>query len=88
MADKFSPTQIHQLRQVISDVLDEKLDIKLDEKLGENYKARFDRIENNTDMACKIAKDTREELTLTQTKVDRHDGEIKELQSFAGFATT
>ncbi len=87
MADKFSPTQIHQLRQVISEVIEEKLDIKLDEKLGENYKARFDRIENNTDMACKIAKDTQDEHAITQSKVDRHDHEIKKLQTFVGFAT-
>lgn len=86
MADKFSPTQIHQLRQVISDVVAEQPDIKLDEKLGENYKARFDRIENNTDMACKIAKDTQDEHAITQAKVDRHDHEIKTLQSFVGFA--
>lgn len=87
MADKFSPNQIHQLRQVISEVIEEKLDIKLDEKLGENYKARFEKIENNTDAACKIASDTQQELIVTQAKVDRHNQEIQELQKFTGFAT-
>lgn len=38
--------------------------------------------------ACKIAKDTNEELTATQAKLDPHDTAIKALQSFPGFATT
>lgn len=88
MADKFLLTQIHQLRQVISDVIEEKLDTKLDEKLGENYKARFDRIKNNTDMACKIAKDTQDEHTITQSKVDRHIHEIKAVQVLSGFTVS
>jgi len=35
----------------------------------------------------KIVSDTRQEQVLTQAKVDRHDDEIKELQTFTGFAT-
>lgn len=80
MPATFNHAQIQQLKQAMKEVL-------VDE-LGENYKKRFDRIENNTDMACKIAKDTQEEHILTQSKVDRHDKEIKQLQRFVGFAST
>ncbi len=76
----FNNTQIQQIKVAMKQAL-------VDE-LGENYQGRLDRIENKIDMACKISKDTREELTLTQAKVDRHDTEIKELQTFTGFATT
>lgn len=47
MPTTFNHAQIQQLKQAMKEVL-------VDE-LGENYKARFDRIENNTDMACKIS---------------------------------
>lgn len=79
MSTTFNHAQIQQFKQAMKEVL-------IDE-LGENYKARFDRIEKNTDMACKIAKDTQEELAIMRNRVDRHDREIKELQSFTGFAT-
>jgi hypothetical protein len=79
MPTTFNHAQIQQFKQAMKEVL-------VDE-LGENYKARFDRIENNTDMACKIAKDTQDEHAITQSKVDRHDHEIKKLQIFVGFAT-
>ena len=88
MADTFSPKQIKQIRQVLEDVIDYKFEQKFTEKLGENFKERIDRIENNTDRACKIAKDTQEELAILGAKVDRHDKEIRQLQSFTGFATT
>jgi len=64
------------------------LERTFEDKLGEDFKERLNRIEDNTDRACKIAKDTREEQVLTQAKVDRHDAEIKALQAFTGFATT
>ncbi len=79
MPTTFNHAQIQQFKQAMKEVL-------VDE-LGENYKDRFDRIENNTDMACKIAKDTQDEHAITQSKVDRHDHEIKKLQTFVGFAT-
>lgn len=79
MSDSFNHTQIRQIKLAMKQVL-------VDE-LGENYQGRLDRIENKVDLACKIAKDADEELTLTQVKVDRHDNEIKELQAFTGFAT-
>lgn len=60
----------------------------IDDQFGPDVLERLDRIERNTDVACKIAKDTQVEHILTQSKVDRHDIEIKQLQSFAGFATT
>lgn len=79
MDTTFNNTQIQQFKLAMKQVL-------VDE-LGENYKQRFDRIENNTDKACKIAKDTDEELTVTQAKVDKHDDQIIELQKFVGLAT-
>lgn len=45
MPATFNHTQIQQIKLAMKEVL-------VDE-LGENYRARFDRIENNTDMACK-----------------------------------
>lgn len=79
MPTTFNHAQIQQFKQAMKEVL-------VDE-LGKNYKDRFDRIENNTDMACKIAKGTQEEHAITKSKVDRHDREIKKLQSYVGFAT-
>lgn len=80
MSDSFNHTQIQQIKLAMKQVL-------VDE-LGENYQGRLDRIENKVDLACKIAKDADEELTVTQAKVDRHDAEIKELQTFTGLAIT
>lgn len=71
---------LQNIREIVEVVVEEKLE----EQLGDNYQGRLDRIENKVDMACKIANDTREEHVLTQAKVDRHDEEIKQLQSFTG----
>lgn len=79
MSTTFNNAQIQQIKQAMKEVL-------VDE-LGENYQGRLDRIENKVDMSCKIAKDTQDEHTVTKAKVDRHDDEIKQLQSFTGFAT-
>jgi len=79
MSTTFNNAQIQQIKQAMKEVL-------VDE-LGENYQGRLDRIENKVDMSCKIAKDTQDEHAVTKAKVDRHDEEIKQLQSFAGFAT-
>jgi hypothetical protein len=78
MNQTFNNAQIQQFKLAMKQVL-------VDE-LGENYKQRFDRIENNTDAACKVAKDTDEELTVTQAKVDDHEVRITDLES--NFATT
>lgn len=79
MDQTFNNTQIQQLKLAMQQVIDDQF--------GPDVLKRLDRIENNTDAACKIAKDADEELTVTQAKVDRHDVEIKELQAFTGFAT-
>ena len=79
MDTTFSHAQIKQLKLAVEQVIDAKF--------GENIMERIDKIENNTDLACKISSDTQQELILTQAKVDRHDSEIKVLQSVAGFAT-
>lgn len=60
------------------------LERTFEDKLGENFKERLNRIEDNTDRACKISKDTREEQVLTQSKVDKHENQIIELQTFTG----
>jgi len=65
------------LKDLVGDVIDEKLQ----QRLGENFSERIDKIERNTDAACKIAKDTGEELTVTQTKVDDHEIRINSLES-------
>lgn len=71
------------LKDLIGDVVTEKLKAEL----GENFSERIERIENNTDRAVKIASDTREELVVTQAKVDKHEDQIIELQKVAGLAT-
>ena len=78
-----SKQDLTNLKNVIGDVVDEKLK----QRLGENFSERIDKIERNTDAACKIAKDTREEQVLTQAKVDKHEDQIIELQAFTGLAT-
>ena len=78
MDQTFNNTQIQQFKLAMKQVLVEEL--------GENYKGRFDRIENNTDASCKTSSDTREELTVTQSKVDDHEIRITSLES--NFATT
>lgn len=77
MNDSFTHTQLQQLEQVVEKVLNRKL--------GDDYMDRIERIENNTDSACKISKDTNEELTVTQAKVDDHEERITILES--NFAT-
>ena len=101
MTDSFSNTQIKQLKQVIGEGVDKKLshyptnaefgqilEKTFEDKLGGDFKERLNQIENNTDMACKISKDTREELVVTQAKVDQHENQIIALQHFTSFATT
>lgn len=72
-----SKQDLTNLKDLIGDVVTEKLK----EELGENFKERLDRIEKNTDAACKIAKDADEELTVTQGKVDDHEERITALES-------
>ena len=78
MDTTFNNAQIQQFKVAMKQVL-------VDE-LGENYKERFDRIENNTDSACKVGSDNRQELVVTQSKVDDHEIRITDLES--NFATT
>lgn len=80
------PIDYKKIKQIVETAVELKVEELLDEKLGENYQERFNRMENNIDKAVKIASDTQQELVVTQAKVDRHDREIKELQSFAGFS--
>ncbi len=79
MDQTFNNSQIQQFKLAMKQVLVEEL--------GEDYKGRFDRIENNTDASCKTSSDTREELTVTQAKVDKHEDQIIALQNFTGFVT-
>ncbi|MFH1244612.1 MAG: hypothetical protein V1487_03550 [bacterium] len=80
-----SKQDLKNIREIVEVVVEEKLETKLEEKLGEDYQGRLDRIENKVDMACKIAKDADEELTVTQAKVDGHEERIVALES--NFAT-
>ncbi len=73
MNQTFNNAQIQQFKLAMKQVL-------VDE-LGENYKQRFDRMENNTDAACKVGSDNREELVVTQAKVDDHEVRITDLES-------
>lgn len=76
-----SKQDLTNLKDIIGDVVTEKLKTEL----GENFKEKIERIENNTDAACKITKDADEELTVTQAKVDDHEVRIMDLES--NFAT-
>lgn len=76
MATTFNDLQLKQIKQVVKDVLDEEMP------------QRLDHIENKIDKVLKIVTTTHDELLLTQAKVDRHDKEIKQFESFVGFATT
>lgn len=80
MDQTFNNTQIQQIKLAVEQVIDAKF--------GPDVLGRLDRIENNTDSACKIAKDADEELTVTQSKVDKHEVQIIELQHFTGLAAT
>lgn len=75
MPTTFNHAQIQQIKQVVKEVLDDEMP------------DRLDHIENKIDKVLKIVTDTHQELILTQSKVDRHDREIKDLQTFTGFAT-
>lgn len=77
MDQTFNNTQIQQFKLAMKQVL-------VDE-LGENYQGRLDRIENKVDLACKIAKDTQDEHSITQSKVDDHEERLSDLES--NFAT-
>ena len=73
---------LHNLKDLIGDVVTEKLQTEI----GENYKERFERMEKSIDACCKISADTRDEQVLTQAKVDNHEERVSILESH--FATT
>lgn len=75
MNDSFNHTQIQQLKLVIEEVMDEMLEEKLQP------------LKQDIDKVLKIVSDDRQEIPVIEAKVDRHDTEIKELQTFAGLAT-
>jgi|APSaa5957512622_1039677.scaffolds.fasta_scaffold32833_2 uncharacterized coiled-coil protein SlyX len=91
MLTKQDLTNIRDVVEVaVEEALEEKLGPAIDAKLDTRFDSlekKVDRIENTIDATHKIVSDTRDELTLTQAKVDRHDTEIKDLQTFTGFAT-
>lgn len=64
--------------------------VVVNERLEEHFETKFadklDNIENKVDKTLKIASDTRQEQVLTQAKVDKHEEQIIELQSFVGLA--
>lgn len=69
------------LKDLIGDVVAEKIKLEI----GENFKEKIDRIEINTDAACKVGSDNRQELAITESKVDDHEVRISDLES--NFAT-
>ncbi len=77
-----SKQDLTNLKDLIGNVVDEKLQ----QRLGENFSERIDRIERNTDAACKVGSDNRQELVVTQNKVDDHEIRISNLES--NFATS
>lgn len=68
---------LNNLKELVGTVVTEKLKVEL----GENFKEKLERIERNTDSACKVAKDADEELTVTQAKVDNHEERILVIES-------
>lgn len=80
MVATFNNAQIQQIKLAVEQVIDAKF--------GENVMERINRIENNTDSACKISSDTQQEMAILGSRVDRHDHEINSLQHFVGFAST
>ena len=73
MDSSFNHIQLKQLKQVVKDVLDEEMP------------NRLDNIENKIDRVLKIVTDTKQELVLTQSKVDNLEVRISTLES--NFAT-
>ena len=75
MSDSFNHTQIQQLKIVIEEVMDEMFEEKLQP------------LKQDIDKVLKIVSDDSQEVPLIEAKVDRHDTEIKAVQSFTGIAT-
>jgi len=71
----------------IQAIVESAIDMKVGQIIDEKIDAKLTPLRNDLDKVLKIVTDTQQELILTQGKVDRHDDEIKELQTFAGFAT-
>jgi hypothetical protein len=78
MDQTFNNTQIQQIKVAVEQVIEAKF--------GPDVHARLDRIENNTDAACKVGSDNRQELAIAESKVDDHEVRITDLES--NFVTT
>ena len=71
----------------IQNIVESAIDMKVRQIIDEEITEKLTPLRNDIDKVLKIVSDTRQEQVLTQAKVDRHDDEIKELQTFTGFAT-
>jgi len=71
----------------IQNIVESAIDMKVRQIIDEEITEKLTPLRNDIDKVLKIVSDTRQEQVLTQAKVDRHDDEIKELQTFTGLAT-
>jgi len=71
----------------IQNIVESAIDMKVRQIIDEEITEKLTPLRNDIDKVLKIVSDTRQEQVLTQAKVDRHDDEIKEIQTFTGLAT-
>lgn len=72
-----------RIQAIVESAIDMKVRQIIDEKIDEKLAP----LQNNIDATLKIATRVEDELVIMRNKVDKHDDEIKGLQTFTGFAT-
>jgi hypothetical protein len=81
MSDKIDYKRI---QAIVESAIDIKVGQIIDEKIG----TKLAPLQNTIDATYKMVARDRDELLVTQAKVDKHEVQIIELQRFTGFATT
>jgi hypothetical protein len=71
----------------IQNIVESAIDMKVRQIIDEKMDEKLVPLQITVDATYKMVARDRDELLITQGKVDRHDTEIKSLQTFTGFAT-
>lgn len=66
----------------IQNIVESAIDMKVRQIIDEEITEKLTPLRNDMDKVLKIVTDGQQEIPLIEAKVDRHDFEIKALQSF------
>lgn len=71
----------------IQAIVESAIDMKVGQIIDEKIDAKLAPLQITIDATYKMVARDRDELLVTQAKVDKHEDQIIELQTFTGFAT-